>query len=106
MLKKFKLSHPQRRIIFTELLNPGTGFANIAWQVKLGETVEKEKVAIFFRELEFKSLQNRFLNVLEGGKVMTNDELRTTNEKKDNNNKEREEITAEEQIKITKKFGE
>lgn len=66
------------------------------------ETVEKEKVAIFFRELEFKSLQNRFLNVLEGGKVMTNDELRTTNEKKDNNNKEREEITAEEQIKITK----
>ncbi len=33
------------------------------------ETVNKNNVAEFFRELEFKSLQNRFLNVLEGGKV-------------------------------------
>lgn len=33
------------------------------------ETVNKNNVAEFFRELEFKSLQNRFLNVLDGGKV-------------------------------------
>lgn len=30
------------------------------------ETVDKNKVADFFRELEFKSLQNRFLNLLDG----------------------------------------
>jgi DNA polymerase I len=33
------------------------------------ETVDKNNVAEFFRELEFRSLQNRFLNVLDGGKV-------------------------------------
>lgn len=33
---------------------------------KWRETVEKESVAKFFREMEFKSLQNRFLNVLDG----------------------------------------
>jgi DNA polymerase-1 len=31
------------------------------------ETVDKDKVAEFFRNMEFKSLQNRFLNVLDGG---------------------------------------
>lgn len=30
------------------------------------ETVDKKSVELFFRELEFKSLQNRFLNVLDG----------------------------------------
>ncbi len=61
------------------------------------ETVEKEKVAIFFRELEFKSLQNRFLNVLEGEKIITNDELRITNKETT-----RETITNEDKEKIAK----
>ncbi len=34
------------------------------------ETVDKNNVALFFRELEFRSLQNRFLNILDGEKVM------------------------------------
>ncbi len=33
---------------------------------KWKDTVSKESVAEFFREMEFKSLQNRFLNVLDG----------------------------------------
>ena len=33
------------------------------------ETVDKNNVAEFFRGIEFKSLQNRFLNVLDGGNV-------------------------------------
>ena len=36
---------------------------------KWKETVEKDKVADFFRVMEFKSLQNRFLNVLDGNSV-------------------------------------
>ncbi len=31
------------------------------------DTVDKNNVADFFREMEFKSLQNRFLNILDGG---------------------------------------
>jgi len=31
------------------------------------DTVDKNSVAEFFREMEFKSLQNRFLNILDGG---------------------------------------
>ncbi len=66
------------------------------------ETVEKEKVAAFFRVMEFKSLQNRFLNVLGEEKVITNDELRITNEKKDGNKEDGGEITDEDKEKITK----
>lgn len=33
------------------------------------ETVDKNKVAEFFREMEFKSLQNRFLNILDGSNI-------------------------------------
>ena len=59
------------------------------------ETVEKEKVAAFFREMEFKSLQNRFLNILGEGKIITN-------EKTSNKDKEEQEVSTKEQIKITK----
>lgn len=59
------------------------------------ETVEKEKVAAFFREMEFKSLQNRFLNILGEGKIITN-------EKTGNKDKEEQEVSTKEQIKITK----
>ena len=38
------------------------------------ETVNKNEVALFFRELEFKSLQNRFLNVLDGNINIKKDE--------------------------------
>lgn len=36
------------------------------------ENIEKNKVAEFFKELEFKSLQNRFLNILDGKNTETN----------------------------------
>jgi DNA polymerase-1 len=36
---------------------------------KWKETVDKDSVANFFREMEFKSLQNRFLNILDGSNI-------------------------------------
>jgi DNA polymerase-1 len=39
------------------------------------ETVDKNNVAEFFRDMEFKSLQNRFLNVLDGNSILEKKEI-------------------------------
>lgn len=72
------------------------------------ETVEKEKVATFFREMEFKSLQNRFLNILNmnvgsGDFQRSSSQGPRTREDEEPDLAHRTlEISTEEQIKITK----
>lgn len=69
------------------------------------ETVDKNKVAEFFRDMEFKSLQNRFLNVLDennkGGDFQSSSSQTGRGEAPDLAHRTLE-ISTESQIKITK----
>lgn len=69
------------------------------------ETVDKNKVADFFRDMEFKSLQNRFLNVLDGnnngGDSQSSSSQTGRGEGPDLAHRTLE-ISTESQIKITK----
>ena len=62
------------------------------------ETVDKNKVADFFRQMEFKSLQNRFLNVLDGENKET---LKKEDKKKEETLNEKI-LSAEETEKINR----
>ncbi|HLP86391.1 MAG TPA: DNA polymerase [Candidatus Paceibacterota bacterium] len=65
------LKDGQEEALFSKTLATIRRDANITFEIpekNWRETVNKDNVAEFFRVVEFKSLQNRFLNVLDGGK--------------------------------------